>query len=138
MKNKKQKVKIHEGITVSCDVYDDKGNYVGEFIFMCSFCHMEYFAFSEDFNRLYCTKCKTVVGYKLKCEFVRPPDSPGRKHLGFYNNEDEYVWQCGCGHNLHHLVGNLAHTTCEKCKAKTSRKKDLPTMAITNKITWAL
>jgi len=139
-KNKdKKNVKLQSGMTVSCEVFDDKSKYVGDFIFICSFCQFEYFDFNKDFTKLFCSKCKASTGYLLKGKWERPQDSPGRKWLGFYmENGAEYVWTCNCGHNLHQLVNKLTHTVCEKCASKTSRRKDLQIMAMTGGIKWSV
>ena len=135
-KTKDIKAEIRSGLTVSCDIYTDDGNEVGEFVFICSFCHFDYFNFSDDGKTLYCGKCHAKVGYLLEHEWKRPPDSPGRKVLGFYYENIEYVWTCGCGHDLHHLHERLTHTQCEKCQSKTSRRKDVAIVSMTDRISW--
>ena len=136
---KKTKVTLQSGHSVSCEIYDDKKQLVGDFVFICANCGFEYFNLSEDTKLLSCAKCKAKIGYKLKGKFERPQESPGRKWLGFYTNMGaEYVWTCFCGHNLHHLVNSLMYTECEQCQNKTSRRKGIAAMAMTDKITWKI
>lgn len=131
------KARMNNGYTVHCDVYDDKNNNVGEFIFICSYCGFEYFRFGGGAKKLYCVKCGSGVGYKLEREWKRPKDTPGRKHLGFYTDGGlEYVWTCHCNHDLHNLINDLTYTECEGCHSKTSRRKDITT--ISSKATWAI
>ena len=131
------KIQAHSGYSVSCDIQDDKGDMIGEFVFICSKCHFEYFKFSEDAKKLYCGKCNVNIGYKLEGKWKRPRDTPGRKCLGFYMDVGtEYVWTCHCGYNLHHLMHELTHTECEKCQGKTSRCKDIITMTDISKVKW--
>jgi hypothetical protein len=132
-----KKVKLQTGLTISAEVYDDKNNLVGDFIFCCSYCGFEYVWFSTNAKRLHCGKCNANLGYLLKDKFKRPEDSPGRKCLGFYmDNGSEYVWTCHCGHRLHKLVNKMNYTICEKCESRTSRRKDMATMAKTDEVSW--
>jgi hypothetical protein len=136
---KRLKSKIQKGIQVEYGIYDDKGNYVGDFVPECSVCQNTYFEFGASYTIGICVNCRSVVAHRIDVYPKSEIQVKGKKVIEFaVDILGDFKWVCSaCDHDSSFLMNDLETTTCTECGKVTSRNKiAVTTLSTKEAVTW--
>jgi hypothetical protein len=133
------KAKFQKGVQIEFGVFDNQGNYIGDFVPECTLSQCTYFEAAENYTVGICVNCRSVVARRT--DVYPEPDVKvqGNKVIGFATDMlGDFKWVCSaCDNYMSCLMNDPATTTCTACGRVTGRNKDAAKVVSSkDAITW--